>query len=197
MKKLKNNFKKVKKFIKGFFSKSSIENIKFFIINKLIKYYLKYFKGSFVEKIVKKLTNNFKKKSLKESIKKFMEITMKTGVTGIKRIMNAFKYSFEGLKAVYKSEEAFRQDLLVCLILFPIIVFLTVSFIEKILLLSTLFAIVFAELINTAIEFIIDRISEEIHPLSKIAKDIGSSIVFISFLYMFMVWSIILYANFV
>jgi len=118
---------------------------------------------------------------------------MKTGVTGIKRILNAFKYSFDGLKAVYKSEEAFRQDLLISIIMFIILIIFPFSFIEKILLFSTIFAIIFAELTNTAIEFIIDRISDEIHPLSKIVKDIGSSLVFVSFIYLIFVWTIILF----
>lgn len=121
---------------------------------------------------------------------------MKPGKTGLERILNAFKYSRDGFIAAFKSEEAFRQDVLLCSILFIITLILNISFIEKIFLFSTLFLVIIAELINTAIEAIIDRISHEIHPLSKIAKDIGSCIVLVSFVYLILVWIIVLYENF-
>ena len=122
---------------------------------------------------------------------------MKTNKTGIVRILNAFKYSFDGFVAAFKSEEAFRQDILVCIILVPVAIFLDITAVEKLFLFSSLFAIVFAELVNTAIEMTIDRISDEIHPLSKIAKDIGSCLVLVSFMYLITVWGIIIYENFV
>lgn len=122
---------------------------------------------------------------------------MKSGKTGISRILNAFRYSYDGFISAFKSEEAFRQDILVCIILIPIAILLPISVLEKLFLFSSLFLIILAELINTAIEMIIDRISDEIHPLSKVAKDIGSCIVLISFLYLATVWGIILYENFI
>lgn len=120
---------------------------------------------------------------------------MKRTRKGLKRILNAFKFSYDGFIATFKSEEAFRQDLLIFIILMPIASLLPISVIEKMFLFSTLFLIIFAELVNTAIEMTIDRISEELHPLSKTAKDIGSSIVLISFLYMILIWVIVLYNN--
>ena len=90
-----------------------------------------------------------------------------------------------------------RQDIIICMILAPIAIFLPITLIEKLFLFSTLFLIVMAELINTAIEMTIDRISEELHPLSKIAKDIGSCIVLVSFMYLILVWVLILYSNFI
>lgn len=122
---------------------------------------------------------------------------MKTNKTGIARILNAFKYSFDGFIAAFRSEEAFRQDILVCIILTPVAIFLNITAVEKLFLFSSLFAIVFAELVNTAIEMTIDRISDEIHPLSKIAKDIGSCLVLVSFMYLITVWGVVIYENFV
>ncbi len=122
---------------------------------------------------------------------------MKTTKRGIPRILNAFKYSYDGFMAAFKSEEAFRQDILVCIILAPTAIFLPITIIEKLFLFSSLFLIIIAELTNTAIEMTIDRISDEIHPLSKIAKDIGSCIVLISFLYLITVWGVIIYENFI
>lgn len=116
---------------------------------------------------------------------------------GLPRILNAFKFSYDGFVATFKSEEAFRQDIIICMILAPIAIFLPITLIEKLFLFSTLFLIVMAELINTAIEMTIDRISEELHPLSKIAKDIGSCIVLVSFMYLILVWVLILYSNFI
>lgn len=116
---------------------------------------------------------------------------------GLPRILNAFKFSYDGFVATFKSEEAFRQDIIICMILTPIAIFLPITLIEKLFLFSTLFLIVMAELINTAIEMTIDRISEELHPLSKIAKDIGSCIVLVSFMYLILVWALILYSNFI
>lgn len=116
---------------------------------------------------------------------------------GLPRILNAFKFSYDGFVATFKSEEAFRQDIIICMILTPIAIFLPITLIEKLFLFSTLFLIVMAELINTAIEMTIDRISEELHPLSKIAKDIGSCIVLVSFMYLILVWVLILYSNFI
>ncbi|MDR3290232.1 MAG: diacylglycerol kinase [Rickettsiales bacterium] len=120
---------------------------------------------------------------------------MKPGKHGIARILNAFKYSFDGFVATFKSEEAFRQDLLVCLVLAPIAIYLPVGYIDKILMLGSLFLILLMELINTGFEVAIDRISDEIHPLSKITKDIGSCLVLISFLNLTMVWGMILWQN--
>lgn len=126
-----------------------------------------------------------------------MTIIKKRTKKGLPRILNAFKFSYDGFVATFKSEEAFRQDLIICMILAPIAIFLPITLIEKLFLFSTLFLIVIAELINTAIEMTIDRISEELHPLSKIAKDIGSCIVLVSFMYLILVWSLILYSNFI
>jgi diacylglycerol kinase (ATP) len=118
---------------------------------------------------------------------------MKSNKKGISRILFAFIYSYNGFISTFKSEIAFRQDLLLCLILSLIAVFLPVSLIEKLFLFTSLFLIILMELINTAIEIVVDRISAEFHELSKIAKDIGSCLVLISFFYLILVWGTILY----
>lgn len=108
--------------------------------------------------------------------------------SAIKHIIDACFYSYSGIKSAYKSEIAFRQDIAICTFLFIFALILPVSFVCKLLMIVSLFIILIAELINTAIETVIDRISSEIHPLSKKAKDIGSAIVFFAFLQMIFVF---------
>jgi diacylglycerol kinase (ATP) len=106
---------------------------------------------------------------------------MKSPYTGIQRIFKAFGYSFSGFVAAFESEAAFRQDLLFCAALEVICLMLPADGLEKALLTVSLLGIIIAELVNTAIETVIDRISADFHPLSKKAKDIGSLIVLLSF----------------
>ena len=114
---------------------------------------------------------------------------MKAQDTGIKRILKAFVYSYQGFTAAFKSEAAFRQDLavftvfgLIALITFP-------AAITKAHLIGALILILIAELVNTAIETIIDRISPDYHELSKKAKDIGSLIVLLAFINAILQWA--------
>ena len=120
---------------------------------------------------------------------------MKSTDKGLKRILKAFTYSFDGLKAAFKSEEALRQDMLLCSILLIVSLLLKITYIERLILISSLFMIILMELINTAIEVVIDRISDDYHILSKKAKDIGSLLVLISFIYTAMVWLTIILKN--
>ena len=110
----------------------------------------------------------------------------------MKRILKAFLYSWQGLRATFQSEIAFRQDVLVCLIGWISLLFISISGAEKAILVLSLFLILLTELINTAIETIIDRISFEKNPLSQKAKDIGSSLVLMAFLNAFISWILIL-----
>lgn len=118
---------------------------------------------------------------------------MKTGNTGIKRILKAFTYSFDGFVATFKSEAAFRQELCLCIFLTVIALVLPFSTMQTYLLLFSLLLILLMELINSAIEAIIDRISDDYHELSKKAKDIGSLIVLLAFINAFVIWGICLY----
>ncbi len=113
---------------------------------------------------------------------------MKSQYKGIKRIIFAFKNSYDGFLSAFKSEVAFRQDLFICGILFILVWFLRLLIVERVLLISSLFFVLFAELVNSAVEATIDRISDDWHILSKKAKDIGSLLVFISFINLLFTW---------
>jgi len=121
---------------------------------------------------------------------------MKTQDTGLKRIFKAFTYSYDGFKAAFKNEAALRQDILFCGIFLIATLFISVGTISKILMISSLFLILFMELINTAIETVIDRISDDYHELSKKAKDIGSLLVLLAFIHMAFVWGYVLIDRF-
>ena len=113
---------------------------------------------------------------------------MKSNETGLRRIFHAFMHSIDGIIATYKSESAFRQDILLCVLATVLLCFLDVSGLSRIIMLFSLVFIIIAEMINTAIETIIDRIGPEIHPLSKKAKDIGSAIVMITIICVCALW---------
>ena len=121
---------------------------------------------------------------------------MKSTKRGIPRILNAFKYSYNGFISAFKSEEALRQDIFIFVIFTIIALFLPICFFKQAILISSLLFIIFAELTNTAIEVVIDRISEEYHELSKKAKDIGSCLVLLSFINAILIWGSVLYAVF-
>lgn len=107
---------------------------------------------------------------------------MKNTATGFKRILKAFTYSGKGFVSTFQSEAAFRQDLII-FVLGAIAVFIfDLTGLQRALILSSLFLILLMELVNTAIEVVVDRISEDYHPLSGKAKDIGSLLVLISFI---------------
>lgn len=118
---------------------------------------------------------------------------MKPGATGLKRIIDATGYSWLGLKAAFKHESAFRQELLLCLILMPLAVWFTESGIELALLLGSLILILVVELLNSAIEVVVDRFGGEMHELSGRAKDIGSAAVFLALINAAIIWGVILW----
>lgn len=99
---------------------------------------------------------------------------------GIKRIFRATGFSMKGLKAAWTHEAAFRQELVLCLVMLPITLLVDISTIERLMLIFTLFIVLIVELLNSAIEAVVDRVGSEIHPLSGQAKDIASAAVFIS-----------------
>ncbi len=119
----------------------------------------------------------------------------KTGITGLKRIINASKYSWLGLKAAFNHEAAFRQELLLTLVLVPAAIYLGKTLFEIAILLSTLVLVLIVELINSAIEAIVDRISDEHHELSGRAKDLGSAAVLLALLLMSICWGALFYQN--
>lgn len=112
----------------------------------------------------------------------------KTGATGITRIINAAGYSWLGLKAAYKHESAFRQELWLAIFLIPIGIYLGETVVDKaVLVVSVLFVLV-VELLNSGIEAVVDRIGDEPHTLSGRAKDMGSAAVLISLFITLIVW---------
>ena len=116
---------------------------------------------------------------------------------GLRRIINAFFFSLNGYKACFKTEEAFRQEVFFALILIPLGLWLGQGSVEKILLVGSVVFVLIVEILNTAIERAIDRISFEKHDLSKEAKDMGSAAVLLSLILFGFVWGIILIDHFI
>ena len=121
---------------------------------------------------------------------------MKPGKTGLARILFATKYSMQGLKAAWIHEAAFRQELGLLVVLTPVTFFLPVSILEQLALIGCLFLIVIAELINSAIEAIVDKTGSEWNELSGRAKDIGSAAVFVALVFAGLTWAMILLPKF-
>lgn len=122
---------------------------------------------------------------------------MKPRVTGIRRLINASRYSWLGLKAAWQSEAAIRQEIVALIILLPIALLLPVSPVEKALLVFSALLVLVVELVNSALEAIVDRIGQELHELSGKAKDIGSAAVLIALIMAGLVWLIILLPLFI
>ena len=107
---------------------------------------------------------------------------------GLKRIINAFKYSLKGFKSAIKYETAFRQELIMLVIAYVIVMLIDFSIYERILLLGSIGVVMIVELINSAIECVVDRIGPERHELSGRAKDYGSAAVCLSLLLSVTLW---------
>ena len=114
------------------------------------------------------------------------------GKTGLRRLMNAFGYSLAGFRAAYKHEDAFRQEVLLAAILIPLAIWLPASGIGKALMIGSVLLVIIIELLNSAIEATVDRISLDNHDLAKRAKDIGSSAVLVSLVNVVVVWGLVL-----
>ena len=112
--------------------------------------------------------------------------------SGLRRVWKAMRYSLAGLHTAFKSEHAFRQELMVALPAGVLALLLPVSALEKFLLVGLLVLVLIVELINSAIEAAIDRISLERHPLSRNAKDFGSAAVALAILLAVAGWGTIL-----
>lgn len=123
-----------------------------------------------------------------------MEESPFKGKTGLTRVLNAFRYSMAGLAAAYRNEDAFRQEVWLAVILIPLALFLPVGAIGKALMVASVLLVVIVELINSALEATVDRISLEQHHLAKRAKDIGSAAVFVALVNVVAVWGLVLFA---
>ena len=115
------------------------------------------------------------------------------GKTGFKRILNATGYSLDGFKAAYQHEAAFRQIIWINIILIPITFFLNVNNIEQAVMVAVCLLAIIVELFNSALEAVVDRVSLDLHPLSKNAKDMGSAAQFVAQAIIFFTWVIILF----
>lgn len=116
--------------------------------------------------------------------------------SGLRRIVDAFGYSVEGFKAAWQHEFAFRQEIVVCVIATVAALALPVSAFQKLMMIAVLLLVLLVELLNSAIEAVVDRISLERHPLSKRAKDLGSAAVAVALLIAALTWGVILFTRF-
>ncbi|AKE51435.1 diacylglycerol kinase [Kangiella geojedonensis] len=121
---------------------------------------------------------------------------MKPGKTGITRIIHACHYSWLGLKAAWKHEAAFRQELLLAIVLLPLSFIVGQSASQIALMILSVFLVLLIELINSALEAVVDRFGGEHHQLSGRAKDIGSAAVAVAILNLLLVWGVILVSNY-
>jgi len=115
------------------------------------------------------------------------------GKTGLRRLWNAFHYSLAGFKAAYQNEDAFRQETLLAAALIPLALFLPAGAVGKALMIASVLLVLVVELLNSAVEATVDRISLEVHQLAKRAKDIGSAAVLLSLINLAVVWALVLF----
>ena len=114
------------------------------------------------------------------------------GKTGLRRLWNALTYSLDGLSAAFRHEDAFRQEVLLALVLIPVALCTHVSGPAKALMVAAVLLVLVVELLNSAIEAVTDRISLEDHLLAKRAKDMGSAAVMMSLVNVPVVWVLVL-----
>jgi diacylglycerol kinase (ATP) len=115
----------------------------------------------------------------------------KPGKTGFSRLLDAFGYSWLGYKAGFKNEAAFREELFLGAILLPTAIIFAESSVELALLLGSLFLVLIVELLNSGIEAVVDRISDEDHELSGRAKDLGAAAVMTALINVIVIWAVI------
>lgn len=114
------------------------------------------------------------------------------GKTGVRRLLNACIYSSDGLKAAFRHEDAFRQEVFLAIILVPLALYLEPSAIGRALMIASVLLVLIVELLNSALEAAVDRISLENHPLIKRTKDMGSAAVMIALLNVAVIWLLVL-----
>lgn len=117
---------------------------------------------------------------------------MKPGLKGSARWFPAFRNSMKGFKAAYKYEAAFREETLLLLISLPLAIYFGDSPIEIILMWGSVLSLLIVELLNSAIETVVDRVGDEYHELSGRAKDIASAAVLLAIFVIIFTWAMIL-----
>jgi len=120
----------------------------------------------------------------------------KPGNTGFRRVVNATLYSVAGLRAAWRNEAAFRQECVAVVVLIPIAVWLGQNAVQRALLLCSCVLVLIVELLNTAVEFVVDRVGTDHHELSGRAKDLGSAAVFTSIALAMLVWGLVAWERF-
>jgi diacylglycerol kinase (ATP) len=108
---------------------------------------------------------------------------------GLIRVWRAIRYSLAGLRAAVDHEAAFRQELLAALVLVPLALWLGHDALERVLLVASLLQVLIVEIVNSAVEAVVDRVSLDRHDLSKRAKDLGSAAVMLSIILAVWVWA--------
>jgi diacylglycerol kinase (ATP) len=114
------------------------------------------------------------------------------GKTGLRRVINATRYSISGLTAAARHEDAFRQELILAAVLVPLGLWLGKTGVERALLVGSVLLVLIVELLNSAVEATVDRVSLDDHSLAKRAKDIGSAAVMLSLVNVAAIWLLIL-----
>lgn len=114
------------------------------------------------------------------------------GKTGLRRVLNAAGYSWAGLSAAFRHEDAFRQEVFLALLLIPLALYLGETGISRALMVGAVLLVLVVELLNSALEAAVDRISLEHHQLIKRAKDMGSAAVMIALANVVVVWALVL-----
>lgn len=114
---------------------------------------------------------------------------------GLARIWAATVYSAEGLRACFRSEEAFRIESILSVFLIPLAFILGETALETTMLLFPIVLVLLVELLNSAVEAVVDRVSLDYHELSKKAKDIASGAVFVSLMTFLLIWSVLLFGR--
>ncbi|UTH75495.1 diacylglycerol kinase [Chromobacterium sp. IIBBL 290-4] len=122
-----------------------------------------------------------------------MEESPYKGKTGLTRLINAFGYSLDGLKAAFRHEDAFRQLVLLAVVLIPLAFIVHTTPLARALLVASSLATLIIELLNSAIEAAVDHTSLERHPLAKRAKDMGSAAQLLGLINLASVWGIVLF----
>jgi len=125
-----------------------------------------------------------------------MEESPFKGKTGVRRLLYALGYSLHGLESAVRHEEAFRQEMLLAVVLIPIALLLDVGGPAKALMVASVLLVLIVELLNSGIEAAVDRISLDQHQLAKRAKDLGSAAVFLSLVNAAAVWAVVLWDRF-
>ncbi len=124
-----------------------------------------------------------------------MEEKGKWNGPGPGRLLRAAACSVAGLRAAWQGEAAFRQEVLLVAVLAPLGMWLGATGAERALLLGSLLLLLVVELLNSAVEAVVDRIGQEYHPLSGRAKDLGSAAVFLALALVILVWGLVLFST--